>query len=92
MLYFKEIYRQAILSGQKTDTIRSGKRFPRVGSVVHACVGPSRIFARLEILAVTPIGALDAERRRQVEECYGGAVPTDAVKIEFAILAAHAAA
>jgi hypothetical protein len=91
LLFFKSIYRDPILRGEKTDTIRSGKRLPRAGQVVQACVGPSRIFARLQILSVTPLGELAPERRRQVEECYG-AIPPGAVKIEFALLAAQPAA
>lgn len=49
LLFFKGIYRVPILSGEKTDTIRQKRRLPKVGSVCHACVGPSRIFARLKI-------------------------------------------
>jgi len=71
LLFFKEIYRQPILSGEKLDTIRLPKRLPRVGSVVQACVGPSRIFARLRITAAEPISSLSPARAAQVEACYG---------------------
>jgi len=76
LLFFKEIHRAPILSGEKTDTIRLPKRLPRVGSVVQACVGPSRIFARLRITAAESISALSRERAAQVEDCYGTLDPS----------------
>ena len=76
LLFFKEIYREAILSGEKTDTIRLPKRLPRVGSIVQACVGPSRIFARLRITAAEPIATLSPERAAQVEACYAALDPS----------------
>ena len=76
LLFFKEIYRAPILAGEKTDTIRLPKRLPRVGSIVQACVGPSRIFARLRITASEPVSALSPERAAQVEACYGALDPT----------------
>ena len=63
LLFFKAIYREPILRGDKTDTIRTPKRLPRVGSVVQACVGPSRIFARLRITAAEPVSALSPSAR-----------------------------
>lgn len=96
LLFFKAIYRDAILRGEKTDTIRKSARLPRVGQIVQACVGPSRIFARLRIIAVEPVGTLAAERRQQVEQCYGQLDPA-MVRLTFALEATehdatHAAA
>ena len=71
LLFFKEMYRNPILCGEKTDTIRWPKRIPPVGSVVQACVGPSRIFAQLRIISADPISTLSPERAAQVRECYG---------------------
>ena len=82
LLFFKEIYRQPILSGEKRDTIRLPKRLPRVGCVVQACVGPSRIFARLRILSAESIGALTPERAAQVEACYG-ALDSAMIRLTF---------
>lgn len=76
LLFFKAIYRDSILAGEKTDTIRTNKRVPKVGQIMQACVGPSRIFARLRIKTVEPVGSLPAERLRQVEACYGRSDPT----------------
>lgn len=74
LLFFKAQYRDPILRGEKTDTIRRPIRLPRVGSLVKACVGPSRIFAVLRVLEVAPIASLTPERRAQVREicqrCY----------------------
>ena len=76
LLFFKAIYRDPILTGEKTDTIRTNKRVPKVGAIMQACVGPSRIFARVRITAVEPLGSLTPERARQVEACYGALDPT----------------
>ncbi len=75
LLFFKEIYRNPILAGDKIDTIRLPKRLPKIQSIVHACVGPSRVFARLRILTIEPIGSLSPERLAQVEACYGAIDP-----------------
>ena len=82
LLFFKEIYRPKILSGEKIDTIRLPKRLPRVGSIVQACVGPSRIFARLRITGAESLSALSPERAAQVEACYG-ALDTSMVRLTF---------
>lgn len=76
LLFFKEIYRKPILTGKKVDTIRMPKRLPRVGSVVQACVGPSRIFAQLRITGADAISALSPQRAAQVEACYGALEPS----------------
>jgi len=76
LLFFKEMYRDPILSGEKTDTVRLPRRLPSVGAIVQACVGPSRIFARLRIIAIEPIGALPADRAAQVQACYGALDPS----------------
>ena len=82
LLFFKAIYRGPILRGEKTDTIRLPKRLPRVGALVKACVGPSRIFATLRILAVEPIGLLSPGRAAQVLGCYPDVTP-DMVCVRF---------
>lgn len=82
LLFFKQIYRDPILRGEKTDTIRLPKRLPRVGSVVQACVGPSRIFARLLITGADPIGSLAPERAEQLRACYG-ALDSAMVRLTF---------
>jgi hypothetical protein len=82
LLFFKAIYRDSILSGEKTDTIRRPIRIPVVGSIVKACVGPSRIFAHLRILEVAPIASLSEERRAQVLACYPDIAP-DMVRLRF---------
>jgi uncharacterized protein YqfB (UPF0267 family) len=89
LLFFKEIYRQPILSGEKTDTIRGSKRLPRVGQVMQACVGPSRIFADLVITAVEPISQLSTSRAAQVMACYSGEIPPEAVRLSFDVLNAR---
>ncbi len=71
LLFFKAIYREPILNGLKTDTIRRNKRLPVVGAIVQACVGPSRIFARLRIIAIEPVDELPVERQMQIRACYG---------------------
>jgi hypothetical protein len=86
LLFFKAIYRDPILSGEKTDTIRRPVRLPRVGSLVKACVGPSRIFATLRILEVAPIASLSAERASQVLACYPE-VTADMVRLRFELVA-----
>ena len=85
LLFFKEIHRQPILTGEKLDTIRMPKRLPRVGSVVQACVGPSRIFARLRIIGAESIATLTPERAAQVEACYGALDPS-MVRLTFEIV------
>ena len=87
LLFFKAIYRDPILRGEKRDTVRRNKRLPKVGAVMQACVGPSRIFARLRIDAVEPIASLNAARRVQVEACYPGEDLSDMVIFRFALLA-----
>jgi hypothetical protein len=82
LLFFKAVYRDPILAGEKTDTIRQPKRLPKFGSVVQACVGPSRIFARLLITAAEPISSLSPERGAQVEACYGKIDPA-MVRLSF---------
>ena len=93
LLFFKAIYRDPILRGEKTDTIRANRHLPRVGSLVRACVGPSRIFATLQIIEATPVASLPPERASQVSGCYG-AIPPDAVRLTFRLVsdATHAAA
>lgn len=76
LIFFKAIHRDPILSGEKTDTIRMPKRLPRMGSIVQACVGPSRIFAQLRITGAHPISTLSPERAAQVEACYGALDPS----------------
>jgi hypothetical protein len=88
LLFFKAIYRDLILRGEKTDTIRRPIRLPRVGSLVKACVGPSRIFATLRVLEVTPIGSLTPERAAQVLACYPDVTP-DMVRLRFELVADH---
>lgn len=85
LLYFKGIYREPILRGEKTDTVRLPKRIPKIGAIMQACVGPSRIFARLLIESVVPVGDLPAWRREQVEQCYGHIDPSMVV-ISFQVL------
>lgn len=85
LLFFKAVYRDPILRGEKTDTIRPNKRIPRVGSLVKACVGPSRIFATLEILETAPAASLGPERALQVTGCYGE-IPSDVVRLTFRVV------
>jgi hypothetical protein len=85
LLFFKAIYRDPILRGEKTDTIRRPIRLPRVGSLVKACVGPSRIFATLRILEAAPIGSLTPERASQVLSCYPD-VTSDMVRLRFELV------
>jgi hypothetical protein len=85
LMFYKEIYRHAILAGEKTDTIRVNKRLPRIGSIVQACVGPSRIFAELRITGIEAVGALAPERLAQVQACYG-ALPANAVRLTFEVV------
>ena len=85
LLFFKAIYRAPILSGEKTDTIRRPMRIPAAGSLVKACVGPSRIFATLRVLGVTPIGSLTPERAAQVLACYPDVTP-DMVRLRFELV------
>jgi len=86
LLFFKAIYRDPILRGEKTDTIRPfSRRLPRVGSHCKACVGPSRIFATLEILEACPVASLSAERASQVLGCYGE-IPRNAIRLAFRVI------
>lgn len=85
LLFFKSVYRDPILRGEKTDTIRRPIRLPRVGSLVKACVGPSRIFATLRVLEVAPVASLSAERRAQVLACYPDITP-DMVRLRFELV------
>lgn len=83
LLFFKAIYRDPILTGAKTDTVRGPKRLPRAGQIVKACVGPSRIFASLLIEAIEPVASLSEQRALQVKACYAGEIPSDAVLLRF---------
>ena len=85
LLFFKAQYRDPILRGEKTDTIRRPIRLPRVGSLVKACVGPSRIFATLRILEAAPVGSLTPERASQVLACYPDVTP-DMVRLRFELV------
>ena len=85
LLFFKALYRDPILRGEKTDTVRQPKRIPRVGSLMQACVGPSRIFATLRVLEVAPIGSLPSWRASQVLICYPEITP-DMVIIRFEVV------
>ena len=85
LLFFKAIYRDPILRGEKTDTIRRPIRLPRVGSLVKACVGPSRIFATLRILEAAPVRSLSPERASQVLACYPEVTP-DMVRLRFELV------
>jgi len=93
LLFFKQIYRAPILSGEKTDTIRPAKRLPRVGSVVQACVGPSRIFARLVITAheAVQVDQLESTRVGQVAACYSD-TSAPMVRLRFAVIPENDAA
>ena len=84
LLYFKGVYRELILSGSKTDTIRRAKGAPKVGQLLCACVGPSRPFAALLVTSVESVSDLAPARLAQVRECYGE-IPTDSVRISFAV-------
>ena len=85
LLFFKACYRDPILRGEKTDTVRRPVRLPRVGSLVKACVGPSRIFATLRILEAAPVSSLTPERTSQVLSCYSELVP-DMVLLRFELV------
>ena len=82
LLFFKAIYRDPILRGEKTDTIRIPKRLPRVGALVKACVGPSRIFATLRIMEIIPVGQLSPGRAADVRRCYPE-ITADMVCVRF---------
>jgi len=86
LLFFKAIYRDQILRGEKTDTIRAKARGICAGRLVKACVGPSRIFATLRVLEVAPVASLSEIRRAQVIACYGE-MPPDAVQLRFELVA-----
>ena len=85
LLFFKAQYRDPILRGEKTDTIRRPIRLPRVGSLVKACVGPSRIFATLRILEAAPIASLTPERRAQVLACYPD-ITANMIRLHFELV------
>jgi len=85
LLFFKAIYRDPILRGEKTDTIRAKSRGIYVGSLVKACVGPSRIFATLRVLEVAPIASLSPERASQVLACYPDITP-GMVRLRFELV------
>lgn len=85
LLFFKQIYRAPILSGEKTDTIRNSARGAKPGRLMKACVGPSRIFATVEILSVDLVGSLNPARLAQVIGCYGK-LPKDAVRLTFRVV------
>ena len=91
LLYFKAIYRDPILRGEKSDTIRRAQRALKIGSIVIACVGPSRPFARLRITAIAPVSLaeLAAERCAQVRACYNASVITEEramIRLHFELL------
>lgn len=69
LLFFKEMYRGPILRGEKRDTIRRPSAAWRIGRIMQACVGPSRIFARLQITAIEMVEEMDADRAQQVRNC-----------------------
>lgn len=72
-LWFRKVYVDPILSGEKVDTVRI-KPVPglKVGDLIGAHVGPRPRFATLRITAIEEIrlGDLDAKRRESVVSLY----------------------
>lgn len=86
-LWFKAEFVAAILSGNKTDTMRvPSSRLPSVGDRVALSVGPRPPFAVATITGVSRIALsrLSAVRRAQVLACYSPP-PAHLVRIEFAL-------
>ena len=75
-LWFKSRFVEAILSGAKTDTVRSlQSRSPGVGERVALSVGPRPAFAQAMITGVEEVRAADLgpQRRAEVTRLCGAA-------------------
>ena len=85
-LWFKEKFVAAILSGEKTDTIRTSCSLS-LGEVVRLSVGPRPHFALAKILSVEKLvlAELPESRRHSVIECYPDGVPAPLWRIEFRV-------
>ncbi len=72
-LWFKKRYVEAILSGEKTTTIRAKQPNVGVGDMVALSVGPRRPFVVVRVLDVERIKLyeLSKERRASVRAIYG---------------------
>ena len=72
-LWFKKRYVEAILSGEKTTTIRAKKPTFDKGGLVNFQVGPKSAFATVNILAVSevPIDSLDPVTQENLRSIYG---------------------
>jgi hypothetical protein len=83
-LWFKSRYVGDILSGAKRDTVRArGPRLPLPGERVGLSVGPRPSFAEALIESVDAVAEVPAKRRREVELCYDGEMPSNPVGITF---------
>lgn len=72
-IWFKKRYVEAILSGEKTDTIRAKRPWCKPGDIGKAQVAYQPAFAEIEIIDVTEVDAssVDPERLGRVEDIYG---------------------
>lgn len=86
-MWFKQRYVEAILRGEKTDTIRrASPRLPAIGAIVPASVGPVAPFADLTIENVEPVtpNELTPERRAEVEALIGLSAPLRRIRFRVA--------
>lgn len=86
-LWFKGKYVDSILSGKKTDTIRTSCSLSP-GEMIRLSVGPRPHFAVAKILSVEKLALaeLPEARRRSVIECYPDAISAPALwRIEFRV-------
>ena len=84
-LWFKQIYVQPILSGEKNYTVRKeGKRNPAVGETVALTVGPRPAFAKAKIIDKT-VSIIPPEMKELYGKLYSGYTGTFE-KIVFSLL------
>lgn len=84
-LWFKQIYVQPILSGEKNYTVRKeGNRNPSVGEIVSLTVGPRPAFARAKIIDKT-VFIISSEMKELYGKLYPDYIGTFE-KIVFSIL------
>lgn len=73
-IWFKNQYVEPILSGDKVDTIRRGRKLYVPGTILRASVGPRPPFAMLEVIEceLITLATCLPERRASLRSLYHG--------------------
>jgi len=90
-LWFKARFVEAILAGEKRDTIRArSSRLPTEGSIVALSVGPRRPFAFARIIAIESAAEVMPDRMASATACLGDRARDDLALIRFRLVDAGA--